>query len=63
MLEMNIVLKAVLSRLEVTATAGGSLEAHRRRMITVVPGEGARAILRPRTRLPTETTAVESAAA
>ena len=52
MLEMNIVLKAVLSRVEVAATGGGSLEAHRRRMITVVPGEGARAVLTPRTRFP-----------
>ena len=48
MLEMNIVLKAVLSRMEVAPATGGRLEAHRRRMITVVPGEGARAILKDR---------------
>jgi len=45
---MNIVLKAVLSRMEVAPATGGRLEAHRRRMITVVPGEGARAILKDR---------------
>ena len=41
MLEMDIVLRAVLSRMEVAPAASGRLEAHRRRMITVVPGEGA----------------------
>ena len=40
LLEMDIVLRAILSRMEVRA-GGAGLEAHRRRMITVVPAEGA----------------------
>jgi cytochrome P450 len=48
MLEMGIVLKAVLSRMEVTPTGDGVLEAHKRRMITVVPGDGAQAVLKAR---------------
>jgi len=46
-LEMDIVLRAILSRMQVEASSG-TLEAHRRRMITVVPGEGAKAILKTR---------------
>ena len=45
MLEMDIVLRAVLSRMEVRIGSDGSLEANRRRMITVVPARGAEAIL------------------
>ncbi len=63
MLEMNIVLKAVLSRMEVAPAAGGGLEAHRRRMITVVPGEGARAILKDRKPSPTSPKPAEPAPA
>lgn len=48
MLEMGIVLGAVLSRMEVSPTAAGALEAHKRRMITVVPGDGAQAVLKTR---------------
>ena len=48
LLEMGIVLRTVLARMEVRAGNGGALEAHRRRMITVVPGKGAEAILTPR---------------
>jgi len=53
MLEMDIVLRAVLSRMDVTAGGDGRLEAHRRRMITVVPARGARATLTPRSPAPT----------
>ena len=49
-LEMDIVLRAVLSRMEVRKAGEGVLEAHRRRMITVVPGEGARAVVSRRAR-------------
>ncbi len=47
LLEMDIVLRAILSRMEVRA-GGAGLEAHRRRMITVVPSEGAQAVLTDR---------------
>ncbi len=50
MLEMGIVLSVVLSRMEIRAAGDGVLEGHRRRMITVVPGEGARAVLKERKR-------------
>ena len=52
MLEMGIVLRAVLSRMEVRIGGAGRLEANRRRMITVVPGRGAEAILSERERAP-----------
>jgi len=52
MLEMGIVLRAVLSRMEVRIGGAGRLEANRRRMITVVPGKGAEAILSERERAP-----------
>jgi len=48
MLEMDIVLRAVLARMNVRAASGGLLEAHRRRAITIVPGKGAEAILTER---------------
>ncbi len=48
MLEMGIVLRAVLSRMEVRIGGDGRLEANRRRMITVVPARGAEAILSQR---------------
>ena len=48
MLEMGIVLRAVLSRMEVRIGGDGRLEANRRRMITVVPARGAEAILSTR---------------
>jgi cytochrome P450 len=48
MLEMGIVLEAVLSRMEVRSANGGALEAHKRRMITVVPAAGAQAVLTTR---------------
>ena len=43
---------AVLSRMEVRIGGAGRLEANRRRMITVVPGKGAEAILSERERAP-----------
>ncbi len=52
MLEMDIVLRAVLSRMEVGVGGDGRLEANRRRMITVVPGRGAEAVLAERRRAP-----------
>jgi len=52
LLEMGIVLRAVLSRMEVRPGNAGALEAHRRRMITVVPGRGAEALLTPRQPVP-----------
>jgi len=48
MLEMDIVLRAVLSRMDVRVGGDERLEAHRRRMITVVPGKGAEAVLSSR---------------
>jgi len=42
----------VLSRMEVRIGGAGRLEANRRRMITVVPGRGAEAILSERERAP-----------
>ncbi len=48
MLEMGIVLRVVLSRMEIRSADGGALEAHRRRMITVVPAAGAQAVLTER---------------
>ncbi len=48
LLEMDIVLRAVLSRMEVRAGGDGALEAHRRRSITVVPDKGAQAVLSER---------------
>ena len=56
-LEMDIVLRAVLSRMEVRAGNDGILEAHRRRSITVVPGEGAQAVLTARAERPAPTPA------
>ena len=47
MLEMGIVLKALLSRVELRS-AGGELELNRRRAITVSPSAGGRAVLAPR---------------
>ncbi|GIK78738.1 MAG: putative cytochrome P450 135B1 [Actinomycetes bacterium] len=52
MLEMDIVLRAVLSRMEVRIGGDGHLEANRRRMITVVPARGAEAVLSQRGRAP-----------
>jgi hypothetical protein len=52
MLEMEIVLRAVLSRMDVRIGGDGRLEANRRRMITVVPAKGAEAILSSRSRSP-----------
>ena len=57
LLEMDVVLRAVLSRLEVRAGSDGILEAHRRRSITVVPGEGAKAVLTARAEQPAATPA------
>jgi cytochrome P450 len=62
LLEMGIVLRAVLSRMEVRPSGHGVLEAHRRRSITVVPEKGARAVLRPRTDRPATPEAEEPAA-
>ena len=56
-LEMDIVLRAVLARMEVRAGSDGILEAHRRRSITVVPGEGAQAVLTSRAEKPAPTPA------
>lgn len=56
-LEMDIVLRAVLSRMEVRAGNDGILEAHRRRSITVVPGDGAQAVLTARAERPAPTPA------
>ncbi|MCB0875237.1 MAG: cytochrome P450 [Solirubrobacterales bacterium] len=52
LLEMGIVLRAVLARMEVRPGGDGALEAHRRRSITVVPGKGAKAILTARSKKP-----------
>ena len=50
-MEMKVVLKAVLSRLDV-APASGTLELTRRRAITISPGRGAETVLRERVREP-----------
>ena len=50
-LEMKIVLRAVLAQHDVVAARAGA-EPTRRRSITFSPGEGARAVLRARTREP-----------
>jgi cytochrome P450 len=47
MLEMNIVLKSLLAKVELRATGQG-LEFNQRRMITVSPSGGGRALLAPR---------------
>ena len=57
LLEMGIVLRAVLSRMDVRAGSDGVLEAHRRRSITVVPEKGAQAVLTARSGRPAPTAA------
>jgi len=52
MLEMDIVLRAVLTRMEIRVGGDGRPEAHRRRMITVVPARGAEAVLAERATFP-----------
>lgn len=49
MLEMRVVLKALLSRVEIVASSPGRSETARRRMITIFPGKGAKVSLRPAT--------------
>lgn len=62
MLEMNIVLKSVLSRLELRSVGDGRLEAHRRRMITVVPDRGGQVELTQREKTPASPRSQETAA-
>ena len=50
MLEMQIVMRAVLTRCELRPTGDGA-EVARRRNITVRPGDGARALVRQRERV------------
>ena len=53
MLEMGIVLKTLLAKVELRS-AGDAIEFNQRRMITVSPSGGGRALLAPRSPAPTE---------
>jgi len=61
-LEMNAVLRAVLTRCEIAPATDG-VEVTRRRSITISPGDGARTVLRERVSLPASATAAVSTAA